>query len=550
MESIKLNLIPNGVSPACHCSQYDNGRVIRLELFDGLTPYTIRSGDTFTLNVRKQDNTIIDSSAPISATQGNTYVDLTTTTQICAVTGLNLCDLKITNGSTEIGTLNFIMVVERDVLADGDPSESVIEDLDALVIEAVGDNYYTKEETDEQISDAIKDVYPLGEASGEIASFEDGVILPLKSCICEINLTQAGSGDPSPSNVRAISGYTACNINLVGKNLANDNDYYHMGQITIIKNGHKITFSGSASRGAVRVNINLPSYPNTYTLSFNLESISNATNNVFWGIVIRKADGTYRYNASNTTKTIGKKIITTTLEAGEIIERLDFNLNDTAEPLPNTATVTISDIQLEIGSASDFESYKGEITQVSFGSAGTVYGGTLDVTKGILTLNKGYYNANGSETYSMGTTAVFRFFDTTSGDALNVNAWETDIQSNIFSKQGQAYPYCQIGDGKKVRFVFDINDTSITTVGELQSLLSNKNAQVVYPLATPVIYQLTPTEIRTLLNQNNIFHDCNGIIDVIYHHALTAKYIYFDNSGTDMVSTNVEDAIKELLSRI
>ena len=146
MEIIKLNLIPNGVNPTCHAKQYDEGRVIRFELFDGLTPYTLQSGDTVTLNLRKPDNTIIESS--VTATQGNKYVDLVTTEQICAVAGYNLGTFKITNGSVEIGTLNFIMAVARDVLADGIPSQSVIEDLDALVEEAVGDNYYTKTQAD------------------------------------------------------------------------------------------------------------------------------------------------------------------------------------------------------------------------------------------------------------------------------------------------------------------------------------------------------------------------------------------------------------------
>lgn len=146
METIKLNLIPSGVSPTCYCSQYDEGRVIRIELFDGLTPYTLNSSDTVTLNLRKPDNTIV--TASLAVTQGNTYVDLVTTEQMCACVGFNLCDLTITRGAAVIGTLNFIMHVERDVLADGIPSESVIEDLEELVAEAVGDQYYTKTETD------------------------------------------------------------------------------------------------------------------------------------------------------------------------------------------------------------------------------------------------------------------------------------------------------------------------------------------------------------------------------------------------------------------
>ena len=151
MEIIKLNLIPSGVNPVCHCSQYDNGRVIRCELFNGLTPYILASGDTVTLNARKPDNTII--TASITATQGNNYVDITTTEQLCAVVGETLCKLKITNGSTEIGTLIFYLQVERDVLADGDPSQSVIEDLDALVDNSVAEALSTQYDSSNVIFD-------------------------------------------------------------------------------------------------------------------------------------------------------------------------------------------------------------------------------------------------------------------------------------------------------------------------------------------------------------------------------------------------------------
>lgn len=147
METLSLNLIPKGISPICHCSQYDTGRVIRFNLLNGTLPYTIQSGDTVTLNVRKPDDTIV--TASVSVTQGNSYVDIITTEQMCACAGKNLCELRIANNNDDIGTLNFVMVVERDVLADGIPSESVIEDLDERIAEAIGDDYYNKSEVDD-----------------------------------------------------------------------------------------------------------------------------------------------------------------------------------------------------------------------------------------------------------------------------------------------------------------------------------------------------------------------------------------------------------------
>ena len=266
MEIIRLNLIPNGVNPTCHAKQYDEGRIIRFELFDGLTPYTLQSGDTVTLNVRKPDNTIIESS--VTATQGNKYVDLVTTEQICAVAGYNLCTFKIANGSTEIGTLNFIMAVARDVLADGIPSQSVIEDLDALVQEAVGDNYYTKSETnelvDEKVAAMIDDttttdnkawsskktseemlgILPTSTESGSVANFSTTIALPIDLSF-EIKATQE-SGTPTPSSPKLISGYSSVVISHSGVDtsdpdiitIALGNTYYG-GTLTQDKYGNR-----------------------------------------------------------------------------------------------------------------------------------------------------------------------------------------------------------------------------------------------------------------------------------------------------------------------
>ena len=135
MEQINLNLVPSGVNPVCHVSQYDEGRVIRFNLFNGSNPYKVVSGDDITLEVRKPDNTIVTASA--TATVDNTYCEITTTEQMCAVFGTNFCQLTIENGSTKIGTLNFLMAVEEDVLANGDPSQSEIKDLDGMVEEII-----------------------------------------------------------------------------------------------------------------------------------------------------------------------------------------------------------------------------------------------------------------------------------------------------------------------------------------------------------------------------------------------------------------------------
>lgn len=205
MESIKVNLIPNGAVSVCHSSQYDVGRSIKLELYEGLTPYVLQSGDEVQLNLRKPDDTVI--TAEISATATNNYVILTTTEQMTAVYGQVLCELRLTNGGDDIGTANFIMQVEPDVLSNGDPSASVIRDLDAqvaeLVAEDIGDNFYTKSETDTLLdakanaSDVYtkSETYTKTETDGLLANKANSSDVYTKSATDELLGAKANSAD-------------------------------------------------------------------------------------------------------------------------------------------------------------------------------------------------------------------------------------------------------------------------------------------------------------------------------------------------------------------
>lgn len=60
-----------------------------------------------------------------------------------------------------------------------------------------------------------------------------------------------------------------------------------------------------------------------------------------------------------------------------------------------------------------------------------------------------------------------------------------------------------------------VADTSLTTASAINAWLANNPLTIVYELAEPKIIQLTPTEVQTLVGQNNIFEDC-GDIDLKY----------------------------------
>ena len=71
--------------------------------------------------------------------------------------------------------------------------------------------------------------------SGGIASFKSVGQVPLKSLKVNFNPIQEGDGDPSPSNIRAISGWTGLNVFHTGKNSS-----FELGKI---KSGYNIRIS-------------------------------------------------------------------------------------------------------------------------------------------------------------------------------------------------------------------------------------------------------------------------------------------------------------------
>lgn len=169
MEIIKVNIVPGGAAPVCHASQYDKGRTIRCKLFNGASAYSIANGDSISLDVRKPDNHLVTMN--LTATEGNDYVDITTTEQMTAAAGNNICELKIANGGTEIGTANFLMAVEKAPADGGVQSDSEFVNLASQVENIVTTTEYPQLQTiNKTILGAINE---LDQGGGGGASWTD-----------------------------------------------------------------------------------------------------------------------------------------------------------------------------------------------------------------------------------------------------------------------------------------------------------------------------------------------------------------------------------------
>jgi hypothetical protein len=368
------------------------------------------------------------------------------------------------------------------------------------------------EELQEKVNasnEGVLAVYPHDTVTGSIASFPDGADgIPVKNLTVAIEPVQSGSGNPSPDNVRPISGWTGANVTRCGKNLFDPNVYTDYLQE-----------DGSVKAPVYQLynqQIPLPKSIDgvTCTFSAKIKIISGST----------------------TAKNVRVSAINT--QSGEAIGGLVNSTEYTESKVtfvatPNTAlrigygdgslgVVQIKDVQLEIGSGTGgFEPYNATTIPITFPSeAGTVYGGTLDVTTGKLTVDRAIITAdeignfvfrNGSNvpTVRLATADILVPSVATNDSVVNsfICSMLTPTYVNNVYRGSSANASIAVSGGTFTRFWIRW-DEYITDSATLKQALKDSGFEVVINLTTSTEYTLTPIEVKTLLAQNNIWADC------------------------------------------
>ena len=133
--SYKLDITPCFNPPTLAISQGDIGREIVIGLYSEKEEYTIPTGSTVVLVGTKPSG--------LGFTVNGTFDDSTatfvTTAEMSDETGLIPCEVRITNGTTRIGTANARLYVENDPHPDDTTdgtAEHVVNEITALVTRA------------------------------------------------------------------------------------------------------------------------------------------------------------------------------------------------------------------------------------------------------------------------------------------------------------------------------------------------------------------------------------------------------------------------------
>ena len=358
--------------------------------------------------------------------------------------------------------------------------------------------------------------------TGAIVSFETVRAAALRRLEVALSPIQSGTGDPSPDNVRSISGHTAVNVWRTGKNLLNDVN-------PDVKNAY---ITGSQKLGSSPDNrtVIVPIKQNTnYTYTWNRVKIEGAAGDDTNILLFSEYPGIGTTIGTSTGSNMATVPSTRTFNSGDNI----YAAIKIANITKTEYQATLSASQLEIGSpATSYEAYSGLTIPITIPTPpGTVYGGTLDVVSGVLTvtwasitIDGASGNAGNRANYKFPNKSVFAFRFGTSPGAFVPTANNNAVTSAIcdrFKAMSDNVAYEGTKDGFSVSTTGVVSKLSCPSIapGDIAGMnawLAENPITIVGELAEPQIVQLTPQEVLALQGQNVVFSDANGDVTVEY----------------------------------
>jgi len=367
---------------------------------------------------------------------------------------------------------------------------------------------------------------------GHVATFKDGCGDPALEMIVRVVPNQAGLGDPTPSNVRPITGWTGMTIKRLGKNLFNANNWVYTGtsESIVIDDTNAMTIKSESYLEKVNYYI-LPNITSKMvSFDYSVETTSNA--NAKLNLRGYRQDGTFVDLATITLKSVG---FTDTVSAKipEDVKNIRFG------NWGYSGTVNITNIQIESDSRTEYEAYDEKDTiSVDWSSQiGTVYGADVNVTTGTITktyeivdlgtLNWAYHNQY---------PVFYAPLTVAKPDGICYCEQYINGNTNTSGKDNRI----EIG-----KYGWFVNDVIICDSSKGTDAAAFKEAMngvlLVYELRTPGSeIQIEANEVQTVAGLNNFVVDAGSIY--LTYRAVTKPYVdkgkvYFVK-GTQTSSTN------------
>lgn len=337
---------------------------------------------------------------------------------------------------------------------------------------------------------------------------------------------QSGSGDPSPDNVRPISGRTAVTVTRCGKNLLKNS------AVTTTANG--ITYTVNADGSIV---CNGTSVDSAFTFLISNEKLP-AGNYILSGCPAggsSSGDGAYRLQA-DITMPDGK-----TMHVSDHGDGASFTLEETPKAMyvftvmaknGTHNNLTFKPMIRQASEVNDaYQPYRGDAYTFVLGDA--VYGGTMDLSTGELTVDKKGITLDGSEDWTMVSAATngLAYYYCNIGLANTINA-DRNTQKCSHYAYGEVVSWNSIQDkfriytpdgGSHVRLSIRPDIAKYPTLDLWKAFLAGQSVTVVCELTEPVTVQLSPVEIAALEGLNTVYSTGDGM-ELTYNKSLAREH--------------------------
>lgn len=368
----------------------------------------------------------------------------------------------------------------------------------------------------------FQEVSPKREASGSVVSFSDGSTYPLSKCVVDIEPQQdlhgydypwAGGAGRNLFDMSVWQGTTASGLSfVVNEDIVTINGTKYGATYVTPSGNFKTLSSGTYYAKAFMIGGTTSNAPSVY-----IHTDSDLTGN------ITESEKSFTLESDTSVKfrfAFWRDGATfSNYKVGIVISKTS-NI-DTFQPYSNIcpisgwteANITVKD---DATSPTTTNTYT-----ISFGSADTVYGGTLNVLTGELVVDRAIGDLGD---YTWTRSVTYNRFQTVLTSAKRFPAlWGGDNNKYVIS---DSYRSVSGDDGYEGRYDFSIsgsywngtnylqvNNSDYTDATAFKTAMTG--VKFIYYIATPQTYTLTATQIATLLGNNTIYAD-TGDISVEY----------------------------------
>lgn len=357
----------------------------------------------------------------------------------------------------------------------------------------------------DRAEEAASKIIPIRDTvtDNSIATVPDACEGAVDALVLKLNPIQEGSGDPSPSNVRAISGRSSVVLKQIGVNLMTNK----------FTTGTSGTVNFTAESGSVKTSGTASS---TTTWRSNAINVTAGTEYKLTGCPSGGGNSTYRLDVRDTS--------------GNIIEGLNYDAGSGATFTIPTGTTQIK-IGIRIANGVDTNGLvfipilvkstdvPTEYTATIPTPPGTVYGGEVDWKQGKLKVTKGIATWTGAESehYTMDADAQYgwRRFRRATDDADQTSGRKSvECNMGVFSQTANTVGTCFLNVG----YIYYYAPNTITSIDDFKTWLQTNNMQFVYPLAAPVEYDLAsiPDDIMLSFGENNLWISSGTVKSMTY----------------------------------